>query len=286
MIKDKLKQNKFIYQTVRKIKYYLSYLKNVYCECILFYAKYFLRRIHVLKSDEYVKSLKDKYKEEKLFIIATGPSLSIETLERLKAENAITIAVNGIFKIFDKTSWRPDYYVIDDYWLIKKYVRDFPNMRLDNIGKKGTIFAEKCKKMIPYARNMKNTGFIPVCYFDHWQTHYSRHFRYNREVACGGFDFYTVTNFGINLADYMGAKEVFLIGVDCDYTSPVQHVGEEVVKLTESEIKSNLEMEYGMLNGYYMLSKLIGENLKIYNINQGGKVDMFPRITLEEALHM
>ena len=279
-IKDKLKRNKTIYKCVKKIKYALIYFIDVNGKVFFFNVQYVLRRLHILRSDTFVESLKDKYKGEKIFVVATGPSLSIDMINRLYEEEVITISVNGIFKIFDKTNWRPDYYVMDDYWTVKKYIRDYPSMRLDKIGKKGTIFAEKCKEMIPYVDDMKDTGYVPVCYFDHWWTHRSKHFKYNREIIYGNFDFYTVTNFAINLADYMGAAEVYLLGVDCDYTSAVMHVGEEQIRLTEKNMKDNIETEYGMLNGYQMINRLIGNNIKIYNINKGGKVN-----TLEEALN-
>ena len=41
---------------------------------------------------------------KRCFIIGNGPSLRIEDLERIKDD---TFAVNRIYKIFDKTFWRP-----------------------------------------------------------------------------------------------------------------------------------------------------------------------------------
>lgn len=284
-IKEKLKQNETIYTFVRKMKYIWGYIIGVYCETIWFYIRYMLRRLHLLKVDPFIETLRDKHNGEKIFVVATGPSLSIEALNHLKEAGETCISCNGIFKIFDKTKWRPDYYVMDDYWLVRKYVRDFSDIKLDNIGCKGTVFSEKCKRFIPYAEDMKQTGYIPVCYFDHWETHYSDFFCYNRRMEYGSFDFYTVTNFAINLADYMGASEVYLLGVDCDYTSALMHVGESSINITDEQKKNNIDMEYGMLNGYKNLSSLIGSNIKIFNVNQGGKVDVFPRITLEEALN-
>lgn len=281
-IKEKLKKNKMIYMTVRKIKYMCGYFIWVYCETFFFYARYFLKKIHILKTDKYVKSLKNKYLGEKIFVVATGPSLRLDILEELEKKNAITISVNGVFKIFDKTSWRPDYYVMDDYWLTKKYVEEYSNIRLDMIAKKGTVFSEKCKKYIPYAKEMKRTGYVPVCYYDHWYTHFSKHYGYNKEIDCGNFCNYTVTNFAINLADYMGASEVYLLGVDCNYTSSKQHIGESEIQLSDKDMKAMRETEMGMIMGYRMLRDRIGNNIKIYNVNKGGNVDAFQRIEWEE----
>lgn len=283
-IKEKLKRNKILYTFVRKIKYIWRYFMSVLCETMWFYMRYMFRKLHILKTDHFIESLKDKYKGKRIFVVATGPSLTIDTLNRLMEAGEICISCNGIFKLFDKTKWRPDYYVMDDYWLIKKYISDFPDVKIDTIGRKGTVLAEKCKGFIPYSENMQHTGYIPVCYFDHWYTHYSRFFHYNRKITLGVFDFYTVTNFAINIADYMGASEVYLLGVDCDYTSTSIHAGESDAILTEEQKKNNIEMEKGMLNGYEKLNCLIGNKIKIFNLNPSGKVDVFPRMTLEEVL--
>lgn len=282
-LKEELKKVKIIYITVRKVKYAWRYFTGVYCDTFYFYVRYFLKKAHILKTDKYVRTLKNKYLGEKIFIVATGPSLNIDVLEKLNSKNAITISMNGIFKIFDKTKWRPDYYVMDDYWLIKKYVENYTNIRLDMIARKGTVFAEKCKKFIPYEKKMKRTGYVPVCYYDHWETHFSKHYGYNKEIDCGNFDNYTVTNFAINLADYMGASEIYLLGVDCDYTSAAFHVGETKPQMSEADFNSMKETEMGMINGYRMLKNRIGNNIRIYNVNLGGKVDAFPKIRWDEV---
>lgn len=281
-IKEKLKKNKMIYSGVRKIKYAWGYFTGVYCETTYFYIRYFLKKMHILKTDKYVRTLKDKYLGEKIFVVATGPSLDVKILEELEKRNAITISMNGIFKIFDKTKWRPDYYVMDDYWVVKQYVEDYKNIRLDNIAKKGTIFSEKCRQFIPYANEMKHTGYVPVCYYDHWMTHFSKYHKYNREIDCGNFDNYTVTNFAINLADYMGASEVYLLGVDCDYTSGAPHIGENSSSMSAEALNNLKEVEKGLIIDYRIQRKIMGDKIQIYNVNTRGKLDAFPRISWEK----
>ena len=52
-----------------------------------------------------LQTLKNKHKGERCFIVCTGPSLSITDLEMLKHD--YTFGMNNIFRLFDKTSWRP-----------------------------------------------------------------------------------------------------------------------------------------------------------------------------------
>ena len=46
---------------------------------------------------------------KRAWIIGNGPSLTVEILDQLKGKS--TFAVNRIAKLFDKTPWRPEYYV-------------------------------------------------------------------------------------------------------------------------------------------------------------------------------
>ena len=59
-----------------------------------------------------LKEFENKYNGERCFIIATGPSLTIDDLEKLKDE--YTFGVNSIIKLFDETDFRPDFYGIQD----------------------------------------------------------------------------------------------------------------------------------------------------------------------------
>ncbi|MFP4355604.1 MAG: class I SAM-dependent methyltransferase [Phycisphaerae bacterium] len=54
-------------------------------------------------------SLKDKHKGQRCFIIGNGPSLNLTDLDLIAGEQ--TIAMNRISLLYDRTSWRPSYYV-------------------------------------------------------------------------------------------------------------------------------------------------------------------------------
>ena len=83
-----------------------------------------MRRVYEILRDsirlnndkKYIRSLRNKYKGKRCFIIGNGPSLGIHDLEKIKGE--ISFGTHRIYEIFDKTSWRPDYYLAQDYKLI------------------------------------------------------------------------------------------------------------------------------------------------------------------------
>ena len=63
-------------------------------------------------SNKYLKTLKNRYAGKRCFVIGNGPSLTKEDLELLR--NEVTFASNRIYKMFDKTDWRPTFYAVFD----------------------------------------------------------------------------------------------------------------------------------------------------------------------------
>lgn len=88
------------------------------------------------------------------------------------------------------------------------------------------ILSEPMKKELDYDYDTKKIEFVPMCYYDHWFTNKSERYNYSRDLKNGHYDLYTVTNLAINLADYMGVEEVYLLGVDCSFASGALHCGE------------------------------------------------------------
>ena len=86
-----------------KIRFGMNYLLSSFFVNILGLAK---------STRKNLEQCKNKYKGKRCFIIGNGPSLTKEDLEKLKGE--YTFASNKIYKLFDKTSWRPDFYAIFD----------------------------------------------------------------------------------------------------------------------------------------------------------------------------
>mgnify|MGYP003295767544 CR=1 FL=1 len=70
-----------------------------------------------------LKSLKDKFDGQRCFLIGNGPSLSAEDLEKVRGE--YSFSCNKIYKAFDKTNFRPCFYIVDDYALVKE---DYENI--------------------------------------------------------------------------------------------------------------------------------------------------------------
>ena len=73
---------------------------------------------------------KDIHKGKRCFIVATGPSLRVQDLDKLHENGEICISMNRIFNIFDKTQWRPDYYMIGDMEMIEDLSEQIADLKL------------------------------------------------------------------------------------------------------------------------------------------------------------
>ena len=82
----------------------------------------FLRYVyHKFFTNKYRNKNFIKYKNihngERCFIVATGPSLTIEDINTLNKNHEYCFGINSCIKFFDKTEWRPEYYCITDHFV-------------------------------------------------------------------------------------------------------------------------------------------------------------------------
>ena len=81
-------------------------------DCIYQHLRILLKKTFHIKSKRTL-TINNTHVGERCFIVCTGPSLTVEDCNKLKQE--YTISMNSIYKLFDKTDWRPDCYVCFDY---------------------------------------------------------------------------------------------------------------------------------------------------------------------------
>lgn len=158
-------------------------------------------------ADEVLSEYKGRYEGKRCFIIGSGPSLTPEDLNKIRGE--YSIASHRIYKIFDKTKWRPTFYTALNPEIIKVSV---PEMSvLDAELKFLCVLPEK--KMYPVE------GALPLhLAFNegHWiQRNAMPPFSEDiTEVIHQGM---TISYVNIQLAVYLGFKEIILLGMDHQY---------------------------------------------------------------------
>lgn len=225
-----------------------------------------------------LRKLKSIHSGERCFIIANGPSLNTIDLEKLHNHNEITFAMNRIYKLFPETSWRPTYYVCEDI-----------NIFHESLHEINAIPTEK--KFIPVNHKWyHNINVENALYF--WANYdRSKDFpnSFSTDISKQMDSLGTVTFTCINIAVYMGFKEIYLLGVDHNYRVTINEKGETIVDNNakdyfcenyDTDIKDIVVHDMGQNTRAYKKAKKYCDehNIHIYNATRGGKLEVFQRV--------
>ncbi len=224
---------------------------------------------------------REKYIGQRCFIIGNGPSLTKEDLEKLS--NEVTFASNRIYKMFESTDWRPTFYAIMDESVARSegVIEGINSFSCD------MKFARE-QGYLDY-KNIKD-----ICLIHSW---YSRKYledpHFSSDITKGIYTIATVTYAMIEIAVFMGFNEIYLLGVDNNYSRTRLKSGEIIedkniqsyfgqpVKGEEKAIGAAWEMDIA----FEFAEKYSREHgFRIYNATRGGKLEAFERVDLDSIL--
>lgn len=210
------------------------------------------------------------HKGERGFIVATGPSLSIEDLNVLKENKEVCISMNSIFYLFDKTDWRPDYYVMSDHRGFDLYKGMLDNLPVNN------IFLSDNSDVFWNFEHKENI----YCHHHHYEYYFNRLPKFSDDFSKRTYTGSTVTYNCMQLAAYMGFKEIYLLGVDFSYggqkkNETYAHFYKEE-KTTSVGFVDQVTLAYQSAKQYADL-----HGFKIYNATRGGKLEIFERVDFD-----
>lgn len=257
------------------VKKYILRLK--YVQSLINYRLYWKQKKTYKNLLKNLKKYKNIHKNERCFIVGTGPSLKPEDLDTLKANNEIVFGSNRIYEIFDKTDWRPTYYSNQDYQLIEKTVEK--------------IKAINCIKFLPidvkkFFENDDDVKYFVLKQKDYYPKDSEFSFDLTDCVAQG----FTVTYGLIQIAAYMGFKEIYLLGIDHNYSISLNEKGVPVYNDTKDYFEGAKASNKGMnlprvveSTVAYMTAQKVAEksDFKVYNATRGGKLEAFPRVEFD-----
>lgn len=229
------------------------------------------------KEDQHILDFKDKHKGERAFVIATGPSLILEDI--LAISNETTFAVNSIFRMYEKTDWRPNYYVfLDPHLYDRFYERGF--IDLDSYCKDACFLNALNRKRVSSSK----ACILHTNWLNHATNYGSKLFRFHEDYRFGLYDFYSVTHSSILLAMYMGFKEIYLLGADNNYLGDKIHF-QTTAGETEINKDRGLQIQDAMDSAYAAIKEIADERgIKIYNATRGGRLEVYPRVNLNEVV--
>lgn len=235
------------------------------------------------ENDEALLSMKNRHIGRRIFVIGNGPSLMRTDLSLLKDE--ITIGYNGIFLLYDKLGFIPTYYTVEDNLVAED--------RADTINEMhGTT------KIVPLDLSYCIRPDEYTVYINFIRSHkkfprFSGSFA--RRVYWGG----TVTMLNLQLAYYLGSREIYLIGIDHNYAPPAEmdEVSGCVINANTPD-QNHFHPDYfgpgyryhdprvdRMEKAYHKAREFIeNKGGTIYNATEGGKLEVFPRVKFNNIL--
>lgn len=235
---------------------------------------------------KYICSFKNKYQGQRCFIIGNGPSLTLTGLENIG--NEISFGANRIYKLFDKTDWRPTFYMVSDPEIIEEDINilqniDTPNKFISDIGKK-------------YITNGANGLTFFNLYSRFTIAKYTtQKIKFSEELEKYFNDGYTVTYIAIQFAVFMGFTEIYLLGMDHTYNKVIDSKGRVITNdgvinhCFEDSKKSTIGYQYlEGVNFAYQITKEYCDthNIKIYNATRGGKLEVFERVEFDNLFEV
>jgi hypothetical protein len=218
-----------------------------------------------------LKKFKNIHKGQRCFIIGTGPSLNKTNLSLIKDE--IIFGANTLYRGLEKFGITCDYYAISDEVVWKKHFDGILGLDTtlfigDTAGKdylSNIRFYKKYQKNKPIVirglEDIRSEGWL------------------SKDLTKGAYWGSTIIiDICLQAAYYMGFKEVYLLGCDCDYSSSHRFDGLP----TENVVQENWPYVFSA----YQIGKEVYENddREIINATVGGKLEVFKRKELEEVL--
>jgi hypothetical protein len=243
------------------------------------------RGLPLTRNERRIRKLHNSAEGKRIWVIGNGPSLNETDLRPLK--NEITIGTNSIFLNKENMGFNVTHYVVEDYLVAEDRAEEIAAM-------KGPTkwFGNYLQYALPKADDTLWTN-VSVDYrqFKGWP-------KFGRDAGriafCGG----TVTYLCIQLAYYLGASEVVLVGVDHSYVVPDDEPLEGHTLTSTRDDVNHFHSDYfgkgkrwhlphvdRMELSYIQANKVFAhDQRRIVNATKGGMLEVFERADYDELV--
>lgn len=223
---------------------------------------------------------KDMCKGKRIFVIGNGPSLTMEDLDTLHRHQEICIAFNNLYRIYDRTLFRADFYLMcdqDGIEMCRDVLKNIPGHLLIGDG----YHVERPDYVIEGVQY----------YHDRCLTYSPNYPKFSEELSKGLYRGSSVTYSGLQLAACLGAKEIYLIGVDNNYSKNIDeqenhfikdYYSEEEKKVLKERHKTTLYETDKVLKAFESAERYSRKHgFRIYNATRGGMLEVFERVDFD-----
>jgi len=257
-----------------------------------------------------LRSFKEKYNGQRCFVLATGPSIQKQDLRVLKGEKCIGVSMFHLHEHID---------IIKPIWHV--LAPPHPPFKFDTVKKIIDSSWERYKDFneINFMLGSFEYEYSYLNYLTTQQNEFLKRFRdsvyfinYNKAKVLSEKNFdreemwnieenpfllRTVIYSAIQLANYLGFKEIILLGCDHDYLYDINrienhHFYSEEQGFSDRENLSAFDRErwffeyYNRWKDYRLMRRYLAlKGVKIINATEGGMLDVFPRRNLEDFFH-
>lgn len=231
---------------------------------------------------------RNSQRNRRAFILGNGPSLAAQDLSILKDE--ITVCVNAFHKHDVVSVWQPTYYLLtdDNLFTDDSGVDEMYEMLLQRTPESQFMFPvhhyRRVIQKFPEARFVGLNGFLHR-HGDNFD------FDFTKVLPSAS----TVVQTGLLWAIWIGANPIYLLGCDHNwlddfghdqhfYTGPTaRHLQEGAENPYRTDYMKLTEYVTQMWRGYgYIAKHARANNVQIFNATQGGRLDVFERVKLED----
>jgi hypothetical protein len=241
-----------------------------------------------------LRRLHNSYLGRRCFVIANGPSLAQTDLRSLVSE--VTIGSNGLFLMFEKMGYLPTFYTVQDELTAERFAQQLNSL-------KGTtkVFARELAHLLLPDSETIYFNLLPDSYQRYLDKHMNENFRpnFSERLDKAAYDGCTVTYFNIQLAYYIGCREVYLVGLDHHYEVPPGiDIQNDLIIVSPGDDVSHFHPNYFGSGVSYLTPRVdkmerayvaardfaARKGMKILNATAGGQLEVFPRVRLEEVI--
>jgi hypothetical protein len=225
-----------------------------------------------------LRSYKNKYKAQRCFLVANGPSLKKMDLRFLKDE--VSFGLNRIYLAYDEMGFQNDFLVAINELVLEQFSKDISGLKL-------TKFLNWSKRS--YFKNDPEALFICKQFFGE---------KFGLDISKSLNPAATVTYAALQIIYYMGFSEVIIIGMDHNFETKKKNRPNETEVRQEEVDKNHFHPNYfpkgskwetpDLLSSEYFYGiarkEFEKDNREIFDCTVGGKCEVFKKINLSEFL--
>ena len=232
----------------------------------------------------WLKRFRDRHHGDRCFVIGNGPSLRDRDLSPLAGET--TFVTNHFYFHPQIELLQPTYYCVSDLWFFDTGIHPEWPRHLSRLPGGTVLFLPVELKRRVGASVLRERPNI----------HYLRCDR-GRQIWRGGemnvdptgvlgTGDSVIVDFCLPLAHLMGFSEVYLLGCDTDYGSGDGATHFYEASTPSRSVEYHRDTWYENVTRSYTVAKdrFEAAGRRIYNATTGGRLEVFPRVSLEDAL--